>query len=151
MYRQGKGFFLFTSFWSRNSIFLNYFLQKLVYFQGGQASGTCAEGFGVCCVFVMECGSTYSQNVSQIENSRLKGLVIYCDLKFQTCLQTSIVNMTLRTTDVTVRTEQLLSLPRGVQWTDPLTTWHLEQLSLSSRGVQLTDPLTTRHLEQLSL
>lgn len=34
--------------------------------KGGTASGTCAQGYGVCCVFSIECGHTSSENVTYI-------------------------------------------------------------------------------------
>jgi len=30
--------------------------------KGGKSSGTCAEGFGICCVFNLDCGDTSSEN-----------------------------------------------------------------------------------------
>merc|ERR1712038_1180554 len=34
--------------------------------QSGTADGTCADGFGVCCVFELECGKASSQNNTYI-------------------------------------------------------------------------------------
>ena len=33
---------------------------------GGEAQGSCAQGFGVCCVFDLRCGGTTSQNVTYL-------------------------------------------------------------------------------------
>ncbi|XP_059088780.1 uncharacterized protein LOC131884901 [Tigriopus californicus] len=34
--------------------------------KGGSASGTCAQGFGVCCIFSLACGSTTSENCTYL-------------------------------------------------------------------------------------
>lgn len=34
--------------------------------QGGVTSGSCAEGFGVCCIFTLSCGGTSSQNCTYL-------------------------------------------------------------------------------------
>ncbi|KAG7175067.1 hypothetical protein Hamer_G015287 [Homarus americanus] len=36
--------------------------------QGGRADGTCANGYGVCCVYQKKCGETVSQNCSYLVN-----------------------------------------------------------------------------------
>jgi len=36
--------------------------------RGGQISGSCAAGFGACCVFVFNAGGTISENCSYIQN-----------------------------------------------------------------------------------
>jgi hypothetical protein len=35
--------------------------------KGGTSGGTCAEGFGVCCIFTLTCGSTGSENCTYFE------------------------------------------------------------------------------------
>jgi hypothetical protein len=35
--------------------------------KGGTSGGSCAEGFGVCCVFTLTCGSTSSENCTYFE------------------------------------------------------------------------------------
>lgn len=37
--------------------------------KGGSASGTCAKGFGVCCVFTLGCGGTSSENCTHLVQS----------------------------------------------------------------------------------
>ncbi|XP_059087177.1 uncharacterized protein LOC131883677 [Tigriopus californicus] len=34
--------------------------------RGGSSSGTCASGYGVCCVFNLNCGSTFSENCTYL-------------------------------------------------------------------------------------
>ncbi|XP_059087673.1 uncharacterized protein LOC131884050 [Tigriopus californicus] len=34
--------------------------------KGGSSSGTCASGYGVCCVFNLNCGSTFSENCTYL-------------------------------------------------------------------------------------
>ena len=35
--------------------------------KGGKASGSCAEGYGVCCTFTMGCGDSKSENCTYFE------------------------------------------------------------------------------------
>ena len=37
--------------------------------KGGQASGSCASGFGVCCLFTKNCGAMTNQNNSLFQNN----------------------------------------------------------------------------------
>jgi len=37
--------------------------------KGGKASGSCAEGYGVCCVFTLGCGGAASENCTYFESS----------------------------------------------------------------------------------
>eukprot|EP00095_Tigriopus_kingsejongensis_P004840 maker-scaffold713_size108309-snap-gene-0.13 protein:Tk04840 transcript:maker-scaffold713_size108309-snap-gene-0.13-mRNA-1 annotation:"conserved hypothetical protein" len=39
---------------------------QIVEFPGGVTSGTCAQGFGVCCIFSLSCGQTTSENCTYI-------------------------------------------------------------------------------------
>ncbi|XP_059081645.1 uncharacterized protein LOC131879360 [Tigriopus californicus] len=41
--------------------------------RGGSASGNCAAGFGVCCVFYLNAGQTTSQNCTYIRNDNFPG------------------------------------------------------------------------------
>ncbi|XP_059089365.1 uncharacterized protein LOC131885355 [Tigriopus californicus] len=34
--------------------------------RGGSSSGTCAQGFGVCCILILSCGSTSSENCTYL-------------------------------------------------------------------------------------
>ena len=36
--------------------------------KGGSASGSCASGFGVCCLFTVQSGGTISENCTYIQN-----------------------------------------------------------------------------------
>ena len=49
--------------------------------EGGQAAGTCAQGFGICCVFTSECNNEISftdvnHNVSYIRNEGYPSAII---------------------------------------------------------------------------
>lgn len=37
--------------------------------KGGSAAGTCAQGYGVCCSFTIQCGGTRSENCTYFESS----------------------------------------------------------------------------------
>lgn len=37
--------------------------------KGGTASGSCAEGYGVCCIFTLGCGATKAENMTYFESS----------------------------------------------------------------------------------
>ena len=47
-----------------------YFYRKVAkYFQSGQAEGSCASGFGTCCVMrLITCGGVVTTNVTQLQN-----------------------------------------------------------------------------------
>jgi len=40
--------------------------------KGGKASGSCAEGYGVCCTFTAGCGDTVSENSTYFESNGVK-------------------------------------------------------------------------------
>jgi len=60
--------------------------------KGGKASGSCAEGYGVCCVFTQSCGDTVSQNSTYFESSA--GLTGACNLRVCKC-QSDIAQLRL--------------------------------------------------------
>lgn len=37
--------------------------------RGGTKSGTCASGYGVCCIFIGSCGASFSENCTYFENA----------------------------------------------------------------------------------
>jgi len=49
----------------------------------GTSSGTCAEGYGVCCTFIMGCGSRKYENVTYFEST--KGLTGMCNADVCKC------------------------------------------------------------------
>ena len=76
-------------------VFSIYFLQYTTLdkiFKGGKAGGSCAQGFGVCCVFEMQCGGKTSQNVTYLQlNQTTSG---FC--KFEVCTSdTSVCRLRL--------------------------------------------------------
>ena len=59
---------------------------------GGSSSGTCASGFGVCCVFSLNCGSRTSANTSyatinsfSTSNDRDPCIYTYCKCSDDVC------------------------------------------------------------------
>ena len=52
--------------------------------RSGAASGTCAAGFGVCCVFLTSsCGSTVKENCTYIRYLRFKNVILVVEFKFR--------------------------------------------------------------------
>ena len=50
--------------------------------RGGAASGTCAAGFGVCCVFLTSsCGSTVKENCTYIRYLRFNNVISVVEFK----------------------------------------------------------------------
>ena len=49
-------------------MFLSLFSQK-----GGITVGTCAGGFGVCCVFSLFCGGTTTTNLTTVSTGIISG------------------------------------------------------------------------------
>merc|ERR1719384_1913761 len=37
--------------------------------KGGTASGTCAKGYGVCCLFTLGCGDSVAENITTFQSS----------------------------------------------------------------------------------
>lgn len=51
--------------------------------KGGKAEGSCAEGYGVCCVFSLGCGDSISENGTYFESSA--SVVGQCNLRVCPC------------------------------------------------------------------
>ena len=52
--------------------------------RSGAASGTCAAGFGVCCVFLTSsCGSTVKENCTYIRYLRFNNVISVVEFKFR--------------------------------------------------------------------
>ena len=60
--------------------------------KGGKASGSCAEGYGVCCTFTAGCGDTISENSTYFESNGAS--VGACNTKVCRC-NTNICQMRL--------------------------------------------------------
>merc|ERR1719418_519410 len=46
--------------------------------KGGTSSGSCASGFGVCCVFTLSCGGSASENQTYLVQSSVTTLTSPC-------------------------------------------------------------------------
>merc|ERR1719418_418721 len=55
--------------------------------KGGTSSGSCASGFGVCCVFTLSCGGSASENQTYLVQSSVTTLTSPC--KYTICPATS--------------------------------------------------------------
>lgn len=53
--------------------------------KGGSAQGTCASGFGVCCVFTGSCGSTISENCTYLTSTGATSADSPCTYKICKC------------------------------------------------------------------
>jgi len=53
--------------------------------KGGSQSGSCASGFGVCCVFTLSCGRSSSENVTYISQSSVTTLTSPCTYTICPC------------------------------------------------------------------
>jgi len=51
--------------------------------KGGTASGNCAEGYGVCCTFSMNCGGSFAENMTYFEST--KGATGACNARVCKC------------------------------------------------------------------
>jgi len=54
--------------------------------KGGKASGTCAEGYGICCVFTLGCGDTAAENCTYFESNGVTSGA--CNVKINKCAST---------------------------------------------------------------
>ena len=97
--------------------------------RAGTASGSCAEGYGVCCLFSIECGATSSENCTYIEETEVTSLSAPCTYTICPCT-TSVCRIKFDFEDFT------LAGPRTGTVTDTA--------SPSSNGDAIGDCLTDR-------
>ena len=99
-------FFHFTVY----CIYICICIYEFIFFilQGGATGGTCAGGFGVCCYFLADCGSTYSQNLtywSKTSSSSSPCSINVCKCQQDVCflrLDFNSFNLYQPNTDVTI-------------------------------------------------
>lgn len=53
--------------------------------KGGKSSGTCAEGFGICCVFALDCDDTSSENNTYLVKDSFTTGLTSCTYKICKC------------------------------------------------------------------
>lgn len=53
--------------------------------KGGASGGTCAEGFGVCCIMTLSCGDTTSDNTTYLVQSSVTSLNSPCSYTVCPC------------------------------------------------------------------
>lgn len=53
--------------------------------KGGKKSGTCAEGFGVCCIFELDCDDTSSENNTYLVKKAFTAGDTMCEYKICKC------------------------------------------------------------------
>jgi len=53
--------------------------------KGGEKQGSCASGFGVCCVFALSCGGSASENLTYIVQTSVTSLTSPCTYKICPC------------------------------------------------------------------